>query len=124
MSTYGSAVPEPRRPWCRAVIERDGAAGHRQATRRAVSINDTPACDTRDSPLAITDIQGCKSLPFTREVPLDWALSRIRGRVTLTRSTAVEARVLIEESLRPDSGPPPRTRHADQDHTEPFSVAG
>ncbi len=31
MLTYGSAVPGPGWPWCRAVIERDAAAGHRQA---------------------------------------------------------------------------------------------
>jgi hypothetical protein len=31
MSTYGSAVPGPGWPWCRAVIERDAAAGRRRA---------------------------------------------------------------------------------------------
>ena len=39
--------------------------------RRAVSTSNTPpACDTNDSPPAITDNQGRKSLCFTRGVPL------------------------------------------------------
>jgi hypothetical protein len=72
---------------------------------RAVSTsNAPPACDTSDSPPAITDNQGRKSFCFTRGVPLssircgldnqhqnraEQALSRIQGqRVTHTINLA------------------------------------
>ena len=108
--------------------------------RRAVSINNTPpACDTSDSPPAITDNQGRKSLCSAREVPLnsvrvrsrqprsnrvDHALSRIRGPRVTYKINLGESPRLTKESLRQDSGPPPRTRHAYQDHTEPVLSSG
>ena len=102
-SSPGRASPAARR---HGPSSRDSSSA--RPLRRAVSTNNTPpACDTSDSPPAITDNQGRKSLCFTRGVPLSsvrsWsrqprsnraeqALSRIPGPRVATRSTSMKAR--------------------------------